>query len=164
MLLHAVVAYRTNGLQGCIIIQSPDSDLLILALHYFCQVLSTTEMWIKTGTVLSTADIRCYIPLRSGMEEGLWNCSTYLLWRFYGVWGATRPHRQSEGVFNRTEDATSKRCLVQTSAPVKQERLWEHSHDGCRSRRGKWLIQCDILQKITSHQTNHRSCIQFKHR
>ena len=68
MLLHAVVAdqqFQTKGVQGCIIVQSPDTDVLVLAVHYFSQMLSTKEMWIKTGTVTNTADKRRYIPVHA---------------------------------------------------------------------------------------------------
>ena len=68
MILHAMAANREfgcSGLQGRIIIRSPDTDVLVLAVHYFPQMLSTKELWIQTGTVTNTADHRRFIPVHS---------------------------------------------------------------------------------------------------
>ena len=66
MLLHAHHAdqvFQANSTEGRIIIQSPDTDVLVLTVHNFPQLTHTTELWIQTGTITSTMDQRRYIPV-----------------------------------------------------------------------------------------------------
>lgn len=48
---------------GRIIIKSPDTDDLVLCVHYFSKLQHTQELWFQTGTFSSTKDRRRYIPV-----------------------------------------------------------------------------------------------------
>jgi hypothetical protein len=64
MILHAVLAnkeFSASDGQGCIIIFSPDTDLLIDGVHHWPSLTNTKEVWMHTGT--STLDHRRYIPI-----------------------------------------------------------------------------------------------------
>jgi hypothetical protein len=53
MLLHAIhtdKAFAESGVKGRIIIKSPDTDVLILCVHYFSKLQHTQELWFQTGT------------------------------------------------------------------------------------------------------------------
>ena len=66
MLLHAIHAdkvFAESGVKGRIIIKSPDTDVLVLCVHYFSKLQHTQELWFQTGTVSSTKDRRRYIPV-----------------------------------------------------------------------------------------------------
>jgi hypothetical protein len=66
MLLHAIHAdkvFAEFGVKGRIIIKSPDTDVLVLCVHYFSKLQHTQESWFQTGTVSSTKDRRRYIPV-----------------------------------------------------------------------------------------------------
>ena len=66
MLLHAIHAdkvFAESGVKGRIIIKSPDTDVLVLCVHYFSKVQNTQELWFQTGIVSSTKDRRRYIPV-----------------------------------------------------------------------------------------------------
>ena len=67
MLLHAAHAndtFSAAGIQGRIVIKSPDTDVLVLAVHYFPQMDSVKERWIETGVVsIRTTDLRRFIPV-----------------------------------------------------------------------------------------------------
>ena len=61
MLLHAIHAdkvFAEFGVKGRIIIKSPDTDVLVLCVHYFSKLQHTQELWFQTGTVSSTKDRR----------------------------------------------------------------------------------------------------------
>ena len=78
MLLHAIHAdkvFAESGVKGRIIIKSPDTDVLVLCVHYFSKLQHTQELWFQTGTVSSTKDRRRYIPVQE-------NCSTLWQTRF----------------------------------------------------------------------------------
>jgi hypothetical protein len=61
MLLHAIHADKV--FVGRIIIKSPDTDVLVLCVHYFSKLQHTQELWFQTGTASSTKDRRRYIPV-----------------------------------------------------------------------------------------------------
>jgi hypothetical protein len=64
MLLHAIHAdkvFAESGVKGRIIIKSPDTDVLVLCVHYLSKLQHTQELWFQTGTVSSTKDRRRYI-------------------------------------------------------------------------------------------------------
>ena len=66
MLLHAAHAndtFSAAGIQGRIVIKSPDTDVLVLAVHYFPQMDSVKELWIETGVVSRTTDLHRFIPV-----------------------------------------------------------------------------------------------------
>ena len=68
MILHAIYAdqeFQSTNVEGRIIIMSPDTDVLVLAIHYFPQMSHTKELWIQRGTVTSTSDRRRYIPVHA---------------------------------------------------------------------------------------------------
>lgn len=66
MILHAIYAndqFKLKEVQGRIIIKSPDTDVLVLAIHHFPKMSNTSELWIETGRVTGTTDLRRYIPV-----------------------------------------------------------------------------------------------------
>ena len=52
-----------NYTKSSIVVKSPDTDVLVLLIHYFPQMTSTCEVWFQTGMVTSIKDCRCYIPV-----------------------------------------------------------------------------------------------------
>ncbi len=56
--LHADMTFSESGRKGRFVIQCKDTDVLVLCIYYFLQLKSTDEMWIKTGVVTSTKDLR----------------------------------------------------------------------------------------------------------
>ena len=59
IVLHALNAdklYRENKVKGRIVVKSPDTDVLVLLIHYFPQMTSTCEVWFQTGMVTSIKD------------------------------------------------------------------------------------------------------------
>ncbi len=66
MLLHAIFAdksFGSSGQKGRIVIRSRDTDVLVLAIHYFPQLTHTAELWVQTGTVTSNVDLRRFVPV-----------------------------------------------------------------------------------------------------
>ncbi len=62
-LCHINQLFQDTSVEGRIIIKSPDTDVLVLAVHYFPQFGNIKEMWMHTGTVTNTADLKRYIPV-----------------------------------------------------------------------------------------------------
>ena len=65
MILHAVHAnnvFERNDMTGRVIIKMPDTDVLVLAIHYYPQMDRVKEFWIENGTVPRTTDLRRFIP------------------------------------------------------------------------------------------------------
>ena len=52
-----------NYTKSSIVLNSPDTDVLVLLIHYFPQMTSTCEVWFQTGMVTSIKDCRRYIPV-----------------------------------------------------------------------------------------------------
>jgi hypothetical protein len=66
MLLHAIHADKVlaeSGVKGRINIKSPDTDVLVLCVHYFSKLQHTQELLFQTGIVSSTNNRRRYIPV-----------------------------------------------------------------------------------------------------
>ena len=66
MILHAVHAnnvFERNDITGRVIIKTPDTDVLVLAIHYYLQMDRVKEFWIETGTVTRTTDLQRFIPV-----------------------------------------------------------------------------------------------------
>ena len=66
MILHAVHAnnvFERNDMTGRVIIKMPDTDVLVLAIHYYPQMDRVKEFWIEIGTVTRTTDLRRFIPV-----------------------------------------------------------------------------------------------------
>ena len=61
--IHANKVFAESGVKGRIIIKSPDTDVLVLCVHYFSKLQHTQELWFQIGTVSSTKDRRSYIPV-----------------------------------------------------------------------------------------------------
>ena len=55
--------FESTHQKGRIIVKSPDTDVLVLCVHYFSKFRSTKEMWIQTGIVTGTTDLRRFIPV-----------------------------------------------------------------------------------------------------
>ena len=66
IILHALYSdklYQENNVQGRIVVKSPDTDVLVLLVHYFPNMKNTSELWFQTGLITSTKDCRRYIPV-----------------------------------------------------------------------------------------------------
>ncbi len=66
MIFHACQAdkkLRERGQVGRVIIKSPDTDVLVLAIHYFAQLKNVEELWFETGRVTRTTDQHRYIAV-----------------------------------------------------------------------------------------------------
>jgi hypothetical protein len=66
IILHALYSdklYQENNVQGCIVVKSPDTQVLVLYVHYFPKMKNTSELWFQTGFITSTKDCRRYIPV-----------------------------------------------------------------------------------------------------
>lgn len=66
LLLHAShinASLQNSQMRGRIIIRSPDTDVLVLAVHYFSKLNQISELWIQAGTVSTTTDHRRFIPV-----------------------------------------------------------------------------------------------------
>lgn len=66
IIVHAIYADKTfseKHVQGRIIVKSPDTDVLVLLVHYFPKMTSTCELWFQTGMITSVKDCRRYIPV-----------------------------------------------------------------------------------------------------
>lgn len=63
MLLHAMDAdLKFQDTDGRIIIKTPDTDVVVLAVYYFPKMKYVSEFWIETERVTRTADLRRFIP------------------------------------------------------------------------------------------------------
>ena len=52
IILHALYSdklYQENNVQGRIVVKSPDTDVLVLLVHYFPNMKNTSELWFQTG-------------------------------------------------------------------------------------------------------------------
>jgi hypothetical protein len=61
IILHALYSdklYQENNVQGCIVVKSPDTEVLVLYVHYFPKMKNTSELWFQTGLIRSTKDCR----------------------------------------------------------------------------------------------------------
>jgi hypothetical protein len=66
MLLQVIRADRMFGekrTKGRIIVKSPDTDVLVLCVHYFPSLQYTDELWFQMGAISSTKDGRRFIPV-----------------------------------------------------------------------------------------------------
>jgi hypothetical protein len=58
-----LLAIHADTRFGDIIIKSPDTDVLLLCIHFFPSMRNIKELWFKTGTVTRTKDGRRYLPV-----------------------------------------------------------------------------------------------------
>ena len=66
VLLHAGFAdavFTARGVEGTVVISSPDTDVLVLAENYFPKMANTVKMWRETGTITSTTDKLRFVPV-----------------------------------------------------------------------------------------------------
>ena len=66
MLLHAMDFDRrlnAKNASGRIVIKSPDTDVMVLLVHYMPQMLAVSEVWMETGRITKTLDVRRMIPI-----------------------------------------------------------------------------------------------------
>ena len=67
IIVHALYSdklYQENNVQGRIIVKCPDTDVLVLLVHYFSKMKNTSGLWFQTGLITSTNDCRCYFPVQ----------------------------------------------------------------------------------------------------
>jgi hypothetical protein len=65
-IFHAMQAdadFFSGGVQGRITIKSPDTDVIVLAVHYFPHMKNTHTFWIETGSVTATFNRHRFIPV-----------------------------------------------------------------------------------------------------
>ena len=65
MLVFAEADFAARGVQGTVVIRSPDTGVLVLAVNYFPKMANTVKMWLETGTITSTTDKRRFVPVHS---------------------------------------------------------------------------------------------------
>ena len=68
MLPHAVSAnadFGSRDVPGTIMFRSPDTYVLVLAVHYFPKIANTVTMCIETSIITSTTDKRRFVPVHS---------------------------------------------------------------------------------------------------
>jgi hypothetical protein len=66
IILHALNMsnqFKDKNVMGRIVIKSPDTDVLVLLVHYFSRMSNTSELWFQTGTITALKDGRRYIPV-----------------------------------------------------------------------------------------------------
>jgi len=66
IILHSLFAdkqFGYNGVKGRIVVQSSDTDVLLLCLHYYSQMVNTEEIWFQTGAVSNIKDGRRFLPV-----------------------------------------------------------------------------------------------------
>ena len=61
--LYSDKLYQENNVQGRIVVKSPDTNVLVLLVHYFPKMKNPSELWFQTGLITSTKDYRRYIPI-----------------------------------------------------------------------------------------------------
>jgi hypothetical protein len=47
--LYSDKLYQESNVQGRIVVKSPDTDVLVLLVHYFPNMKNTSELWFQTG-------------------------------------------------------------------------------------------------------------------
>ena len=65
MLLYAGFAdadFAARGVQGTVVITSPETGVLVLVVNYFPKMVKT---WLETGTITITTDKRRFVPVHS---------------------------------------------------------------------------------------------------
>ena len=66
MILHAAKASERlspTSTSARLIILSPDTDVLVLLVHYFDRMRAFSKCWMETGTITKTLDLRRFIPV-----------------------------------------------------------------------------------------------------
>jgi hypothetical protein len=68
MLLHAMdfdkmLHFKKEA--GCVVVQSPDTDVMVLLVHCMSQMKAIREVWLETGTVTRTLDLCRMIPINN---------------------------------------------------------------------------------------------------
>ncbi len=66
MIFHALKSdqiFRETGTKGQIILKSPDTDVVVLAAHYFPSMESVDKLWVETGHSGPTAQNHRFIPV-----------------------------------------------------------------------------------------------------
>ncbi|CAC5359720.1 unnamed protein product [Mytilus coruscus] len=66
ILLHSLYADNqifSNRTKGRIVVQSSDTDVLVLCVHYFPKLENTEELWFQTGSVSNLKDGRRFLPV-----------------------------------------------------------------------------------------------------
>ena len=66
MILHAMKASKRLSLTSTsarLIVHSPDTDVLVLLVHYFERMRAFSECWMETGMITKTLDLRRFIPV-----------------------------------------------------------------------------------------------------
>ena len=66
MLLYAVntiFVNETGKMVERVIIKSPDTDVLVLAVHYFPRIQHLKELWIEKGATTSVRNTHRFVPV-----------------------------------------------------------------------------------------------------
>ena len=54
---------NANNASGRIVLQTPDTDVMVLLVHYMPQMQAVTEVCMETGRITRTLDLRRRIPI-----------------------------------------------------------------------------------------------------
>jgi len=114
MLLYAIDFDRrmsSKNVTGRLVVQSPDTDVMILLILYMQQMEAVQDLWMETGTITRTLDLRRLIPIHKIADKvgpvvcntlpavhALTGCDTVshslaLVRRRCGSWQWNYPHR-----------------------------------------------------------------------
>ena len=69
--------FSANKIRGTVIVQSPDTDVLILLVHFYGKFTSITNLWLETGKTARTIRNHRYIPVHE-IAESIGQISTVL--------------------------------------------------------------------------------------
>jgi len=58
-------AFGCSCVTGNVVIKSPDTDVLVLAVHYFPKMDHIDGIWIETGVITNTIGKRRFIPVHT---------------------------------------------------------------------------------------------------
>jgi len=55
--------FHKTSVDGAIIVHASDTDILVLAVHYFPKLTNVSQLWIETGVITRTTDLRRFVPV-----------------------------------------------------------------------------------------------------
>ncbi|KAH1168808.1 hypothetical protein KIL84_013398 [Mauremys mutica] len=86
LLLNAVcanTAFGSLGVKGTVVIRSPDTDILVLAVQYFPKMEHIGNMGVETGTITNTTGKCCFILVCAICDTLLTSATEFLLYTHY---------------------------------------------------------------------------------
>ena len=80
MIFHAVKpdsSFKENSVKGRGIIRSKDTDVFVLAIHYYPHIKNVKELWIECGTTTATKNSHIFIPYMKDARRCLQHFATF---------------------------------------------------------------------------------------